>query len=233
MPAKKRKSPPPSTECEAAIGHPFADRHLLEEALTHSSTKARNRPSNERLEFLGDAVLGLVISEYLFKKLPHAPEGELTRIKSSVVSRATLAERAADLKLDAFAHIGKGLRRKGTPPVSILANLFEALIAAVYLDGGIDPARRLILAQLEETIEQVETRRQGQNFKALLQEHAQQARGLTPTYRLLHARGPDHRKEFQVAALLGEKPHGTGSGPSKKEAEQQAARQTLIQLGLL
>src|SRR5581483_8123341 len=157
-------------ELERRIAFRFQDVSHLEDALTHSSVKTEQRPSNERLEFLGDAVIGLVISDFLYDSFPERDEGELTRIKSVVVSAEVLAAEALRLRLDDDVEVGRGIKKEGIPQ-SILANVFEAGPGAFYLDGGIEHARRFVLHNLEPSIERVLGPRAGRNWKSLLQQY--------------------------------------------------------------
>jgi ribonuclease-3 len=213
--------------CQARLGYPFSDRALLSQALTHSSGKTDTQPSNERLEFLGDAVLGLIISGFLFEAFPLYDEGELTKIKSVVVSSKSLARETSRLGLMEFFTIGKGMANQGQLPVSILANVFEAIVAAIYLDGGLRAAQRFVLDKLMDQIEAVVSNQHRKNYKSLLQHHCQKHMNLTPTYRVVKQEGPDHVKSFQVVAVVGDREYDTGWGRSKKEAEQKAAEATL------
>jgi len=214
-------------QLEARLDYQFLNLSILQRALTHSSCRNHLADSNERLEFLGDAVLGLVVTEHLFRLFPTEEEGEMTRIKSIVVSRAALARIANDMDLGSFLILGKGLGKPKSLPVSLLANAFEAVIAAIYLDGGIAEARRFILRHLASHIQLATEEAHSQNFKSILQQHAQRELGLTPTYRVVHEQGPDHIKSFTVVAIIGSTEYGKGSGASKKEAEQRAAQETL------
>ena len=217
-------------ELEAELQYHFLDRELLARALTHSSCKNDLSYCNERLEFLGDAVLGMMVTEYLFQAFPDDPEGELTRIKSVVVSRTALAGVALELRLADFLILGKGLADRERLPKSMLANAFEAILAAIYLDGGAEQARRLVLRMLERQIDLTLVEPHSSNFKSRLQHYAQREMGATPTYRVSDEQGPEHVKSFTVVAVLNGKDYGVGSGRSKKEAEQEAARESLSML---
>lgn len=217
--------------CETALGYRFRDRSLLELCLTHASIARTRLASNERLEFLGDAVLGLVVCEMLFKRYPEFPEGELTRIKSVLVSRSTCADLSHRLGLDEVMFIGKGLGGRHRIPTSILGAVFESLVAGIYLDGGLEEARKFIEGVIVEELERAANRDRGRNFKSLLQHLAQKRFGETPSYRLIDEQGPDHSKCFQVAAVIGATVYAAAWGASKKEAEQSAARNALSDLG--
>lgn len=213
---------------EARLGYPFRDRRLLVEALTHASCKDAEHPSNERLEFLGDAVLGLVVAHFLFSAFPELEEGPLTRVRSAVVSAKSLTVLARRLELDAALRCGRGLRKDELPP-SVLANVVEAVIGAMYLDGGLEAVRPFVLWGLEAALDEELATRAESNWKSLLQELTQQVERVTPTYAVLEERGPDHQKEFVVAVLVDGAERGRGVGPSKKAAEQAAARAALSQ----
>jgi ribonuclease-3 len=219
--------------CQQAIGVDFDDLEILRRCLTHSSTAPTRLESNERLEFFGDAVLGLVVCDYLFRTYPERAEGEMTRIKSAVVSRTTCAEVSLELGLDRFLKLGKGLVRgtgsTRTIPSSILAAALEALIAGVYLDQGHEAACKLVEGCLADRITQA-AETESRNYKHLLQQLAQKRYGQTPDYLLLDEQGPDHAKCFQVAARIMDETFPAAWGPNKKEAEQLAAQQALGEL---
>lgn len=216
-------------ECESALGYQFRDRALLRRCLTHSSIATTRLDSNERLEFLGDAILGLVVCETLFEMFPNHPEGELTRLKSTLVSRMTCAKVARHFELETFLFLEKGLAQRTELPHSIIAAVFEALIAGVYLDGGLNAARQLIRRVLRDELEKAEEQR-GRNYKSVLQQVAQKALGGTPVYQLLDEQGPDHSKCFNVVAVIGPRSFQPAWGASKKQAEQRAARNALKEL---
>lgn len=217
--------------CEAALQYTFKDRTLLKRALTHASVAATRLQSNERLEFLGDALLGAVVCEQLYLQFAESPEGELTRIKSVVVSRASCSRISRRLGLERFLFLGKGVAVQRTVPGSILAALFESLVGAVYLDGGFQAARELILREVDEEITRAAESLTGVNYKSLLQQHAQKDLGHVPTYVVLDEKGPDHSKCFHVAAVIGNRTFDPAWGASKKAAEQRAAQNALGQLG--
>jgi len=212
--------------CEEIIGYQFKNRALFEMALTHASLDDARSEHNERLEFLGDAILGMVVCDHLFSIYPGLREGELTRIKSAVVSRSTLARKIRELALDEFLRVGKGMVERAAFPRSVLANVYEAITAAIYLDSGLGEARRFIMNTMEEEIAKVASNEREVNFKSLLQQHTQRHFGHSPKYRVLEESGPDHMKSFRVAAVIGELAYGVGVGRNKKEAEQAAARIT-------
>ena len=225
-------SPPDESDgrfrrCEATLGHTFGDQQLLTQSLTHASIARTRLESNERLEFLGDAIMGTVVCEYLFATYPEYAEGELTRIKSSVVSRNTCARLSQELGIGECLLLGKGLAVHERIPESILAAAFESVVAALYLDGGWDVTRKFLLKTLGSEIENIAQSTHGQNYKSQLQQLSQKDFSETPVYRLLDEKGPDHSKCFQVAAAIGEKLYPSAWGPNKKEAEQHAARNAL------
>jgi ribonuclease-3 len=214
-------------EFEVLLGLRFRDRGLLRNALTHSSAKGPDTPCNERLEFLGDSVLGLVIAEQLFRTHPRFSEGDLTQVKSVVVSSRTLARVGNDLGLERFVVLGKGIPRRQGVPASLVAGMIEAVIGAVFLDRGIEDARNLVLRWLSVQIENVLADRHRPNYKSILQNFAQKALGVTPTYRVASERGPAHDKMFEVEAMVGRRAFPPGSGNTKKDAEQDAAESAL------
>jgi ribonuclease-3 len=217
-------------ECQEAIGYRFQNPSLLRAALTHASGADTRLSSNERLEFLGDAVLGLVTCEQLFTRYPDYQEGELTKIKSVVVSRRTCARMSRKLNLGDFLFLGKGMHLHTNVPASLLADVFESMIAAIYLDGGLEAARAFILRYLVPEIEEVVEGEHGGNFKSLLQQVAQREFNATPQYHLLDEKGPDHSKCFKVAAVIGRHRHAAAWGRNKKEAEQKAAMNALAEI---
>ncbi len=216
--------------CEAALQYTFQDRELLRNCLTHASGANHRLASNERLEFFGDAILGLLVCEILYHRFPEEPEGELTRIKSIVVSRSTCAKISNDLRLQEFLLLGKGLSVHETIPLSVAAAAFESLVAGVYLDGGLEAARTLVDRHVRPEIELAGGGGHSQNFKSLLQQFAQKVCGATPVYRLLDEKGPDHSKCFKVAAMIGATSYAPAWGPNKKDAEQHAAENALNEL---
>ena len=219
-------------ELEKKLNYIFQDQALLEEALCHSSYANEHRTgrlsSNERLEFLGDSVLGFVTAEFLFVQHPDLPEGDLTRIRAALVCEQSLYEVARKLNLGAYLRLGRGEESGGgRTRTSILADATEAVFAAVYLDGGISAASALIHRVLldAEREEVVEERRR--DYKTALQELVQRRADQILTYRMVGECGPDHAKVFSAEVLLNGAAIGSGSGHSKKEAEQAAARNAL------
>lgn len=222
-------------ELETAIGHVFNDRRLLHEALTHRSflneVGDRSLKDNERLEFLGDAVLDLFLSTQLLARFPASREGELTRIRASLVDEESLARLAATLDLGRYLKLGRGEGKSGgREKKSILADAYEALLAAIYLDGGAGPVERLVTAQFAPLLERSAGGAISRDYKTEFQELAQALRGATPTYVLKEAAGPDHDRTFTVAAVVEGECLGEGKGRSKKEAEQAAAKAGLARL---
>ncbi len=218
---------------EGKIGYRFRNAALAVQALTHSSAKDKDLPCNERLEFLGDAILGQVISEYLFHHFPAYEEGELSTMKSIIVSAKTLSERARELGLDRVVILGRGLAEKRALPRSILCNAFEALVAALYLDGGFEAARGFVLENLRRKVDEILKDEHEKNYKSLLQDYAQRTMAKIPCYRVTKEVGPDHKKMFEVIVELDGLQYGPAWGVNKKEAEQRAAKLALQQLGLL
>lgn len=217
-------------ECQEAIGYRFHRPELLRASLTHTSGADTRLASNERLEFLGDSVLGLITCELLFLRFPEYQEGDLTKIKSAVVSRRTCARISKKLHLGEFLFLGKGMHVHSVMPANLLADVFESLVAAIYLDGGLDAAKNFVLEHLWPEIEQVVEGSQGNNFKSILQQVAQREFGATPQYSLLDEKGPDHSKCFKVAAVIGPHRYMGAWGRNKKEAEQKAAMNALAQI---
>ncbi|MCK4908722.1 MAG: ribonuclease III [Planctomycetes bacterium] len=212
------------------LNYSFKNQELLEQALRHSSAKTETRACNERLEFLGDALLGMLVSEMLYREFPAMNEGELSLIKSEVVSRLTLAELAKKIELAQWIEVGKGLKEKDGLPDSILANVMEALFGAVYLDGGLVPLKEIIFRMFAGKIEEVVRREHEVNHKASLQHYAQKELGLMPLYRVVKETGPRHDPVFTVMVKIGDTEYGPGEGKTKKEAEQAAAQVALAEL---
>ena len=216
--------------CQEVLDYDFRDLDHLREALTHASGADHRLSSNERLEFLGDAILGAIVCEALFKEFPESQEGDLTRIKSVVVSRRTCTKISRELGLDEFLITGKGIGGHDGTPDSVLADVFESLIGAIYLDGGMKAARRFILEHIGPEIDDVAGGESGVNFKSTLQQAAQRKYSATPSYILLDEKGPDHSKCFKVAAFIAGRRFAPAWGPNKKDAEQRAARNALAQI---
>jgi ribonuclease-3 len=215
--------------CQKDLGIFFHQESLLEQAFVHLSYLNENpdfaRPSNERLEFLGDSILNFIVTEKLYEEFPELPEGELTEIRASLVCRDTLAELASSLKLGDWLLLGRGEEANGgRARASNLANAMEALIGALYLDQGLAKARRFILRQLKPELEKIKAGKTTPNYKALVQELIQGQKRPTPVYRLVEAAGPDHSKQFTAEILVEGEALGRGTGKSKKAAESQAAK---------
>src|SRR5262245_19840588 len=216
--------------CEHRIGYKFHEQRLLRAALTHASGAEHRLASNERLEFLGDAILGFVVCEVLFQQFPQYLEGELTKVKSVVVSRQTCAKISEALGLQEFLILGKGMTTHPSVPPSVLADVFESLVAAIYLDGGVDAARQFINTYIGPEVELAATGELGGNYKSLLQQFAQREFGSTPTYHLLDEKGPDHSKCFKMVAQVSGQRYQPAWGRNKKESEQRAACNALSEL---
>ncbi|MFH1060920.1 MAG: ribonuclease III [Pseudomonadota bacterium] len=213
----------------ARLGHEFADPGLLHAALCHSSYVHEHveeaEGSNERLEYLGDAVLELIVTDLLFRRFPAASEGQLSKARSGVVNESRLAATARSLDLGGYLLLGRGEEAQhGQEKPSILADALEAMVAAVYLDGGLEAARFVVQGLLGLVAEQSILRAPKKDYKTRLQEKVQEALHITPRYRVLGAEGPDHQKFFSVALEIDGQVICTGGGHSKKEAEQEAAR---------
>lgn len=220
------------SEFEKKVGFVFNDKELIERAFTHRSFLNENRASvkehNERLEFLGDAVLELAVTDFLFHKYPERPEGELTAFRASLVNTQSISASAMELGMNDFLLLSKGeAKDTGRARQYILANTFEAFIGALYLDQGYDAAQKFIENTLFPKIDVIVEKRLWQDAKSFFQEKAQEVHGVTPTYELIDEAGPDHDKKFIVAVLIGEERIAEGQGQSKQEAEQAAARKGL------
>ncbi len=216
--------------CERTIGYKFLNRALLVSSLTHASHAQHRLSSNERLEFLGDAILGVVICEHLFHAYPNLLEGELTRIKSVIVSRQICAEVTRELGVEQYLFLGKGMTTQFELPQSVLSDVFESLVAAIYLDGGWEPIRDFIHKHVVPRVSGIADGSLGDNFKSQLQQLAQRDFGETPVYVLLDEKGPDHSKSFRVAARVGSLQFEAAWGMTKKQAEQIAAKHALKSL---
>ncbi|MCK5145165.1 ribonuclease III [bacterium] len=218
------------------IGYRFKDPELFRLAMTHRSAlgdRMAHFQSNERLEFLGDAVLGMIVTDALYKRYPHRSEGRLTRAKSVLVSREALARHARRLDIGQYLFLGAGEERSGgRNRHSILSNAMEAIIGAVYIDGGVSSAEKLISDHMLEEMDRAASDKFHRNFKSWLLEHAQ-AHGLRgPEYNVVDESGPDHRKFFRVEVCLDGLSKGVGQGRSKKIAEQDAAKNAINAMGL-
>ena len=223
------------TDVQAALGYLFRQPVLLDEALTHKSHLQGNKNSgqrdNERLEFLGDSVLALIVSEYVASAYPTSKEGELSKIKAHLVSRHSLAKAARRMDFGRFLRLGRGEEvTQGRDKSSLLANALEAVIAAIYVDGGLDAARAFVLRVLHTELENLGTRTAetiAQDYKSQLQERSQKHYENVPHYRVVRESGPDHQKGFEVEVIVNGTVRGCGIGRNKKEAEQRAAQQAL------
>ena len=214
------------------VEHTFTDPTLVLRALRHSSQADDRIDSNERLEFLGDSVLGLVICEHLYQTYPHYLEGELTKIKSNIVSRKTCAELAEALHLVDLLQLGKGMGNREDIPLSLAAAVFESLIGAIYLDAGLGAARRFILRHVGDLVVAAERLGHQENFKSVLQQALQKLGADNPVYPVIEEDGPDHDKCFHVCVQIGSRRFSSCWGKSKKQAEQDAALGTLLELGI-
>lgn len=224
---------PTLSELQQRLSYTYRDPGLLERALTHRSFANENRTSehNERMEFLGDAVLNLIVSERLMKARPLAPEGELSRLRASIVSEPSLAAVARDLGLGAYLRLGRGEEQTGgRNKDSLLANCFEALIASLYLDGGITAVAGFIGRHFRDALQSSGGIVPVTDFKTALQELCQERMKVLPEYRVVSQSGPDHQKEFAVELCIKGEHFGQGTGRSKKEAEQRAAEEALEKL---
>lgn len=219
---------------EERLNYSFLNRQLLILSFVHRSFFNEHRDlvahHNERLEFLGDSVLGLIISDYLYQQLPSEPEGLLSHLRSHIVEAGSCAHLLSRLGIGQFVLLGKGERMNdGRGRETILADLFEALIGAIYLDGGIDAAKIFFFTHFSQHIHE-HLQKPSRNWKAELQDFSQKKHQKPPFYKLLKESGPDHSKVFHIAACIGEMKIGEGTGSSKKEAEQAAAMDALNKL---
>jgi ribonuclease-3 len=218
---------------ENIIGHRFQNPELLSRALTHASTAGTRLDSNERLEFLGDAVLGLVVCEMIYRRFPHFLEGEMTKVKSLAVSRQTCAQIASRLGLERLLMLGKGMQTSAPLPASLGAAALESVIGALYLDAGFDAAAAFIRPLVSDVIDRAAASGHQQNYKSVLQQFVQQKFGMTPVYRIVSEDGPDHAKTFVIAVEIGATIFEGCKGQSKKRAEQDAALTALTTLGVV
>ena len=216
-------------ELEKRIGYTFSNKELIIEALTHKSYK---KPyNNERLEFLGDAVLDLIVGEFLFHKFSGSDEGILSKIRASLVNESGFTLLAKKINLGQFIYLSPAEENnEGRKKPSLLSNAFEAVIGAIYLEGGLEIAREIVEKLLLETHQKIDLQSLSKDYKTALQELTQSTHGVTPTYTLLRSFGPDHKKEFEIAIILDEQTIATAQGKSKKEAQQRAAQIALERL---
>ena len=222
-------------EFQEIIGYKFTNEEYLRVALTHSSyaheNKNKNIKFNERLEFLGDSVLGLIVSKYIFENYPQLPEGNLTKIRAAVVCEKSLYERTMDIDLGKYLILGKGeIQTGGRTRPSILSDAYEAVIAAVFIDSNMDVVREWVLGQLYETIEAAAKGKISKDFKTEFQEEAQTMGDVNIRYKVVGSSGPDHNKTFEVNVYLNDVLMGEGEGTSKKKAEQNAAQNALAKI---
>jgi ribonuclease-3 len=225
-------NPETRQRAETLLGHTFKNADLLTEALTHASVADTRLKSNERMEFLGDAVLDLIICDALYKKFPEYLEGDLTKIKSAVVSRRTCAEVSKETGLIDLLVIGKGISNREAMPSSLAAAVYESIVAAIYLDAGFEKVMEYVLRTMNPKIESIASNTHQHNYKAVLQQHAQKVLGATPIYELLDEKGPDHSKCFEVCVSVDGRRFSSAWGPNKKMAEQKAALLALEELGV-
>ena len=226
-----------SGEIESSLGYTFKDKELLALAFVHRSFVNENSDSlglhNERLEFLGDSILGFLIAEYLYIKLPKATEGELSNLRSHLVNATSCIHYMKSLQLESYLLLSKGEQQNpGKGRESILADLFEAIIGAIHLDGGIESTRDFLLIHFEDNIKKA-IKDPWRNWKADLQNFIQKKIQETPFYEILNETGPDHHKVFTIAVCTKEGILGEGSGESKKEAQQEAAKDAMQKLGII
>ena len=226
-------TPETRERAEEILGHKFNNPDLLKEALTHASIADNRLDSNERMEFLGDAVLDLIICEDLYRKFPSWQEGDLTKIKSAVVSRRTCAEVSNETGLTDLLIIGKGISSRNSMPSSLAAAVYESIVAALYLDGGFEVVKEYVLRTMGPKVDYIAANANKQNYKAVLQQHAQKMLGSTPMYELLDEKGPDHSKCFEVCVTIDGRRFTSAWGPNKKMAEQKAALLALEDLGVM
>lgn len=227
---------PQLKELQNSIHYTFKDESLLRHALAHSSYANEHRVeipgSNERLEFLGDSVLGLITAEYLYTHYQHLPEGKLTKMRAQLVCENSLFEFSKEISLGEFLLLGHGEEKSGSRHrPSIVSDAFEAVLAAVYLDGGLENAKMFALPFIIKGAKQIEETSRTSDYKTTLQEIAQQNPGELIHYELISASGPDHAKIFEVHCYLNSNLLGKGVGKSKKEAEQMAAKEALQLMG--
>nr|WP_231615545.1 ribonuclease III [Novipirellula artificiosorum] len=217
-------------QCQQIIGYRFRDPSLLLSALTHASGASHRLDSNERLEFLGDAVLGLTVCQWLYEEYPEYNEGDLTKIKSYVVSRRACGKIACKLGLDRCLIVGRGVTRNRSFPKSLVSDVFESVVAAIYLDGGSEVVCERLKTWLADEVRIAVESQGSSNYKSVLQQYAQRELANTPVYRLVREIGPDHRKAFLIAAVIGDRHFVAAWGNNKKDAEQRAASNALAEL---
>ena len=217
-------------KCQEIIEYQFKDLSYLLSALTHASGATHRLASNERLEFLGDSVLGLTVCQWLFEDYPEYNEGDLTKIKSAVVSRRACGKVACQLGLDQCLIVGRGVTRNRSFPRSLVSDVFESVVAAIYLDGGINVVRDRLKKWLAGEVHRAVEGQGANNYKSSLQQYAQRELASTPVYRLIRESGPDHRKSFLISAVIGDRQFTAAWGSNKKDAEQNAASNAIAEL---
>ncbi len=215
---------------QGIIGYEFSDKTLLEAAVTHCSVTADRDKTYERMEFLGDAVLGMLVAEYLYRSDNNYSEGEMTQIKSSVVSRKTLMYVGRELKLEEFLRVDNGLTKSASVSSSITSDAYEAIIGAIYLDSGIEAARAFMLRTITDELTDVEENKKTTGFKSLLQEKLQANGNPEPEYDITEVTGPAHDRRFKAEVTAMGKVCGSGWGRTKKDAEKAAAREAMAML---
>ena len=221
------------TKAQEILGHQFNDIGLLDLALRHASISESRLDSNERLEFLGDAILGMLVCERIFVLYPDYLEGEMTKIKSLTVSRKICAEIAIELGLDQLIVVGKGMLTQKELPQSLAAAVLESVIAAIYIDGSMDAVRAFLDPLLDPLLEEAVASGHQHNYKSVLQQYAQKKFSCSPSYRIVEEKGPDHAKVFHIAVELDGQRFDPRWGQSKKAAEQLAAMCALKEIGLI
>lgn len=205
------------------LGYHFSNQNLLQEALTHKSAKKSTH--NERLEFLGDAVLDLIIGEFLYKKFPHSPEGELSKMRASMVNEKAFAKIARHLNIGECLYISHSEEQNnGREKDSILSNAFEAIVGAIYLESGLEKVQTIVLKILDILYPKIDLENLFYDYKTSLQELTQALFGITPEYVVLDSKGPDHNKEFLMGVFIQNKEYAQAKGKSKKEAQQNCAK---------
>jgi ribonuclease-3 len=212
---------------QEVLGYRFSDPALLECAVTHASAAQGERSSNERLEFLGDAVLGLVISDHLFRRFPDWSEGQMTQTKSAVVSRRTTAKVGRALGLGGHLRVDDGLKRRGAYTIAMVSGVYEAIVGAIFCDGGPDAAGDFVIRTLGPEADRVAANRHTPDHKSVLQKETQAEGKGVPTYTITRSEGPEHKRRFQAVVRIASEETGTGWGPTKRDAEQSAACQAL------
>ena len=211
---------------ENALGYKFETNKLITEALTHKSYKQSY--DNERLEFLGDAVLDLVIGEYLYKKFPLSAEGELSKLRASLVNEEGFKKLAIYLNLGEYIYISNAEEKNdGREKPSLLSNAFEAVVGAIYLEAGLEKTNTIVLNLIEKNYDSISLDNLFKDFKTALQEITQSRFGIIPEYQVIASRGPDHKKEFEIAVIIENKEYSRAMGKSKKIAQQEAAKVAL------